>query len=339
MTLQVIWFVLIGVLFTVYAVLDGFDLGVGVIHPFIAKTDTERRTLLAAVGPFWDGNEVWLLTAGGALFAAFPQLYATVFSGFYLAMMLVLVGLILRVVSIEFRGRVESSRWRTVWDWGFMVGSLLPALLFGVAVGNIVRGVPLTANLDFAGTFLSLLNPYALGVGVLGLAMFVVHGALYVVLKTDGPLVRRAWGSARSGWYVFALLFVAVTAVTALTLPDSFSNFTAAPVAWLVPLLTLLAIANTFRALRKEDAARAFFSSATTIVGMMGIFALTLFPEMLPASNDPARSLTAFSASSSQLTLQIMLIMVLIGLPLVIAYTYCIYRVFGGKVRLPEQGY
>ena len=339
MTLQVIWFLLVGVLLTVYAILDGFDLGVGVLHPFIAKNETERRTLLAAVGPFWDGNVVWLLTGGGALFAAFPPLYATVFSGFYLAMMLVLLGLILRVVSIEFRNRVESPRWRSVWDWGFMIGSLLPALLFGVAVGNVVMGVPLSSNLDFAGTFLSLLNPYALGAGLLGLAMFIVHGALYVTLKTEGPLVQRAWGVAVTAWYVFALLWVVLTIATALLLPDRFSNLMAMPVAWLVPLFTLAAIAGTFRALRRREAVRGFICSAATIVGLMGIFAVSLFPKMLPASNDAALSLTAFNASSSQLTLQIMLILVAIGLPFVIAYTYYVYRVFGGKVRLSEEGY
>lgn len=339
MTLQVIWFILVGVLLTVYAVLDGFDLGVGVLHPFIAKNETERRTLLAAVGPFWDGNEVWLLTGGGALFAAFPALYATVFSGLYLAMMLVLLGLILRVVSIEFRNRVESAPWRAVWDWGFMIGSLLPALLFGVAVGNLVRGVPLNADFDFAGTFLSLLNPYALGAGVLGLAMFVVHGALYITLKTDGPLVKRAWGVAVAAWYVFALLWVVLTIVTALTLPERFGNLMAMPVVWLVPLFTLAAMASTFRALRKQQAGRGFIASAATIVGLMGVFAVSLFPKMLPASNDPGLSLTAFNASSSQLTLQIMLIMVAIGLPLVIAYTCYIYRIFGGKVQLSEEGY
>ncbi len=338
MTLQVIWFILVGVLLTVYAVLDGFDLGVGVLHPFIAKNGPNgarvgsRRAVLG-----WQRGlaaDRWRRAVRGV-----PALYATVFSGFYMAMMLVLLGLILRVVSIEFRNRVENPRWRAVWDWGFMIGSLLPALLFGVAVGNLVRGVPLNADFDFAGTFLSLLNPYALGAGVLGLAMFVVHGALYITLKTDGPLVKRAWGVAVAAWYVFALLWVVLTIVTALTLPERFGNLMAMPVVWLVPLFTLAAMAGTFRALRKQQAVRGFISSAATIVGLMGVFAISLFPKMLPASNDPGLSLTAFNASSSQLTLRIMLIMVAIGLPLVIAYTCYIYRIFGGKVQLSEEGY
>ena len=262
MTLQFIWFVLLGILPTVYAVLDGFDLGVGVLHPFVARTDSERRTLLGAVGPVWDGNEVWLLTGGAALVAAFPQLYATVFSGFYLAMMLLVLGLTFRAVSIEFRSQVASESCHKVWDWAFCLGSLLPALLFG-----------------------------------------------------------------------------AVTIATALTLPGRFNNFMLFPVAWLVPLLTIVAIVSTFGFLRAGNGWRAFCSSAATIVGLMGIVAVSLFPHMLPATNDPANSLTAFNASSSQLTLQIMLIMVVISLPLVIAYTYYVYRMFKGKVRLIDDEY
>ncbi len=338
-TLQFIWFVLVGALLTIYAVLDGFDLGVGVLHPFIARKESERRALLAAVGPFWDGNEVWLLTGGGAMFAAFPQLYATVFSGFYLAMMLVLLGLILRAASIEFRSKVESPIWRNVWDWGFWLGSLLPGLLYGVAVGNVVRGVSLNARFDFAGTFFDLLNPYALAVGLLGLTMFVIHGALYIALKTDAPLAKRAIGVARNGWFLFALLYLAVTVATIFTAPERFGNFAAFVGALLVPVLAIVAMGGTYLSIGRGEVKRAFLSSTATIIGLMGIFAVSLYPVMLPASNDVMNNLTAFNASSSQLTLQIMLILVAIGLPIVAVYTYYIYRIFRGKVRVAGDGY
>jgi len=338
-TLQFIWFILLGVLLTVYAVLDGFDLGVGVLHPFLARKDNERRALLAAIGPFWDGNEVWLLTGGGAMFAAFPQLYATVFSGFYLAMMLVLFGLILRAVSLEFRSKVESPAWRRVWDWGFWLGSLLPALLYGVALGNVFQGVPLDARFDFAGTFLGLLNPFALLVGLLGLTMFVVHGALYIGLKTEEPLAGRAVRVARVAWFVFVVLYVAVTAGAVVAAPERFSNFAVTPLTLLVPALATAAMLSVYLALRDGNLSRAFLSSAATMVGLMGTFAISLYPLMLPASNDPANSLTAFNASSSPLTLRIMLILVAIGLPVVIAYTCYIYRVFRGRVRMTGEGY
>lgn len=273
------------------------------------------------------------------MFAAFPQLYATVFSGFYLAMMLVLLGLILRAVSIEFRSKVESPVWRNVWDWGFWLGSLLPALLYGVAVGNVVRGVSLNARFDFAGTFFDLLNPYALAVGLLGLTMFVIHGALYIALKTDAPLAKRAIGVARSVWFLFVVLYLAVTVATIFTAPERFDNFAAFAVSLLVPVLTMLAMGSTYLSIGRGEVKRAFLSSTATIIGLMGIFAVSLYPVMLPASNDVMNNLTAFNASSSQLTLQIMLILVAIGLPIVAVYTYYIYRIFRGKVRVTGDGY
>ncbi len=338
-TLSFVWFVLLGVLLTVYAVLDGFDLGVGVLHPFLARKEPERRALLAAIGPFWDGNEVWLLTGGGAMFAAFPVLYAAVFSGFYLAMMLVLLGLILRAVSLEFRGKVESRTWRTVWDWGFWLGSLLPALLYGVAVGNVAQGVPLDERFEFAGTFLGLLNPFALAVGLLGLSMFIVHGALYIALKTEEPLAGRARRTAHIGWFALVALYGVVTVMAVVFAPERFVNFAATPLAVLVPALAIMVMASTYLAMRRGDMSRAFLCSAGTIIGLMGIFGVSLYPVVLPASNDAANSLTAFNAASSPLTLRIMLILVAIGLPLVVAYTYYVYRIFRGKVRLTGEGY
>ena len=215
-TLQIIWFILFGLLAAGYAVLDGFDLGVGILYLF-TKSEDERKIYINSIGPVWDGNEVWLLTGGGALFAAFPIVYATVFSGFYIAFMLLLLGLILRAVAIEFRGHVESNKWRSVWDFAFGFGSLLPAILFGVAVGNIMRGIPLEDEI-FIGSFFDLLNPYAILIGLLTLVMFLTHGAIYLVLKTDGELQTRVKGIASKSWMVFVCLFVIATIYTFLKL-------------------------------------------------------------------------------------------------------------------------
>ncbi len=338
-TLQTIWYLLIGVLLTGYAILDGFDLGVGVLYPFIAKNDRERRLLLNAIGPFWDGNEVWLLTGGGALFAAFPHVYATVFSGFYLALMLVLFALIVRAVSFEFRSKVEDPRWRSVWDWAFFVGSLLPALLTGVALGNVVRGVPLTPEMEFAGSFFTLLNPFSLLVGLTGLAMFVTHGAIYLLMKTGGPVAERARRAAGMGWTALAVLVVLSAVGVAIDAPDRFTNYRQAPAAWLVPALALAFLALTRFSLAKRRAGRAFLFSSLTIAGLMGVVGVGNFPYLLPARNAPEYSLSIYNASASQNTLTAMLIIALIGMPLVIAYTAYIYHVFRGQVRAAEEGY
>jgi len=260
--LQNIWYLLIGVLVTGYAILDGFDLGVGVLSPFVARNDGERRLLLNAIGPFWDGNEVWLLTGGGALFAAFPHAYATVFSGFYLALMLVLFALIVRAVSFEFRSKVESEGWRRVWDWVFFVGSLLPALLTGVAVGNVMRGVPLDAQMEFTGNFLTLLNPFSLLVGLTGLAMFITHGAIYLVVKTNGTVAERAKRWAVTGWIALVVLAVLTTLVAVMDVPARFDNPLRAPIAWVVPLLTAIFLAATRINLGRGKVGKAFLFSA-----------------------------------------------------------------------------
>jgi cytochrome d ubiquinol oxidase subunit II len=339
MTLRVTWYILIGVLLTGYAILDGFDLGVGVLHRIIAKTDRERRILLNAIGPVWDGNEVWILTGGGALFAAFPQVYATVFSGFYLALMLVLYALIFRAVSFEFRSKVEDERWRNVWDWAFSFGSFLPALLYGVAIGNVARGVPLDADMEFAGNFFTLLNPYALLVGLLGLTAFVMHGALYLTLKTEGVLAERAVQWAQRSWLASLVLYGLATIATVIDSPQKFDNFIRYPIAWLVVLFSWLAMFNIRLMLKKGRNRDAFLSSTGVIVWLMGTFGISNFPNMLPARNDAAYSLTIYNASSSDNTLQVMLIIALIGMPVVIAYTAYIYNVFKGKVQLSEEGY
>jgi cytochrome d ubiquinol oxidase subunit II len=337
--LQNIWYLLIGVLLTGYAILDGFDLGVGVLSPFVARDDRERRLLLNAVGPFWDGNEVWLLTGGGALFAAFPHVYATVFSGFYLALMLVLFALIVRAVSFEFRSKVESKSWRRVWDWVFFVGSLLPALLTGVAVGNVMRGVPLDAQMEFSGNFFTLLNPFSLLVGLTGLAMFITHGAIYLLVKTNGAVAERAKRWAGSGWTALVVLAVLTTIVAAVDGPARFHNYLQNPVAWAVPILAAIFLAVTRVSLRRGEAGRAFLFSALSIAGLMGIFGLANYPYLLPARNAVEYGLTIYNASASQNTLMAMFLIALIGMPLVIAYTAYIYYIFRGKARLEEGGY
>ncbi len=338
-TLQIIWYLLIGVLIAGYAILDGFDLGVGVLSPFVARNDQERRLLLNAIGPFWDGNEVWLLTAGGALFAAFPHVYATVFSGFYLALMLLLFALIFRAVSFEFRSQIENMGWRRTWDRVFFVGSLLPALLTGVAMGNVVRGVPLNAEMEFTGHFFTLLNPFSLLVGLTGLAMFVTHGAIYLGLKTDGAVAERAKRWSTAGWVALAILAALTTVVAVIDTPARFDNYLQQPIAWVVPLLAILFLAATRVSLGRGETGRAFLFSTLTITGLVGILGVANFPYLLPARNAVEYGLTIYNASSSQNTLTAMLIITLIGMPLVIAYTAYIYYIFRGPVQVEEGGY
>jgi cytochrome d ubiquinol oxidase subunit II len=310
-----------------------------VLSPFVARNDRERRLLLNAIGPFWDGNEVWLLTGGGALFAAFPHAYATVFSGFYLALMLVLFALIVRAVSFEFRSKVESKGWRRAWDWAFFVGSLLPALLTGVAVGNVMRGVPLDAQMEFTGNFFTLLNPFSLLVGLTGLAMFVTHGAIYLVVKTNGAVAERAKRRAVTGWTALVVLMVLTTVVAAVDVPTRFDNYLRVPIAWVVPILAAIFLAVTRISLRRGEAGRAFLFSALSIAGLMGIFGVASYPYLLPARNVVEYGLTIYNASASQNTLTVMFIIALIGMPLVIAYTAYIYYIFRGKARVEEGGY
>ncbi|MFH1434870.1 MAG: cytochrome d ubiquinol oxidase subunit II [Pseudomonadota bacterium] len=336
--LQVTWFFLVGILLTGYAVLDGFDLGVGFWHLF-TKRDEDRRILLGAIGPVWDGNEVWLLTGGGAIFAAFPPVYASVFSGFYLALMLVLFALIFRAVSIEVRSKEESPAWRRSWDIAFSAGSVIAALLFGVAMGNLLRGIPLDANGNYTGTFFGLLSPYALLIGITGLAMIATHGAVFIMMKTGDELQARAGRWAQASWVAFLVLVLVSAPATYFTAPQRFAGFSSHPVLWLVPAVALGAIVVTGVFIRKRDGVRAFAASALSIAGLMGIFAASVFPALVPGSDGSAVSLTITNASSSQRTLTIMLVMALIGMPIVIGYTIWIYRTFRGKVKVEDLHY
>jgi cytochrome d ubiquinol oxidase subunit II len=338
MDLNMIWYLLVGILLIGYAILDGFDLGVGVLHLF-AKTEEERRMHINAIGPVWDGNEVWLLTAGGALFAAFPVVYATVFSGFYLALILLLVALIFRAVSMEFRGKVDSPGWRRLWDWAFGLGSLLPAVLLGVAFGNILRGIPLDMEHNFTGSFFTLLNPYALLIGILSLVLFTMHGSLYLVLKTQGDLKARIQKWVSPLWITVVVLYVLATLGTVFVSPFLFQGILENPLFWILFVLLLGSSLWIPAAAKAGNDGRAFLASSITIASMIGLSALCLFPRLVPAFGDLKYSLTIYNASSSETTLKTMLVIALIGMPLVITYTILIYRAFKGKVTITHDSY
>ena len=338
MDLNTIWFVLVGVLIAGYGVLDGFDLGVGVLSLF-GRSAEERQVHLESIGPFWDGNEVWLLTGGGALFAAFPYVYATIFSGFYLALMLLLLALIARAVSVEYRFQVESPGARRFFDAAFGVGSLLPAVLFGVAVGNVLRGVPVTAEREWAGSFLGLLNPYAVLVGLVTLALFTLHGALFLRLKTEGALADRLTAWIPRLWLAFAALYAAATAATVAVSPFLFQGVLSNPLWIALALLLVLSIAAVPLLARAGRYGAAFTASAATIVLMVLVAAVSAFPNLVPSSLGLEKSLTIYNASSSQKTLGVMLVIALIGVPIMLGYTIWVYRMFRGKVRAGAHGY
>jgi cytochrome d ubiquinol oxidase subunit II len=338
MDLNTIWFLLIGVLIAGYAVLDGFDLGVGALSLFARSTE-ERDLHVASIGPVWDGNEVWLLTGGGALFAAFPIVYATVFSGFYLALMLLLVALIARAVSMEFRGLGQSPAWTRAWDWAFGVGSLLPIILFGVAVGNVLRGVPIGAGPEFPwqGSFLGLLNPYAVLVGLTSCAFFLMHGAIFLRMKTDGELSDRLGKIALFAYVAFVALYAAATAATVAISPFLFGkvgNPLFLAVAGLLAA-SIVAIPVLVRGGRKG---LAFVASSAAITFMVLVTAISAYPVLVPSSTALANSLTIYNSSSTPRTLATMLVIALVGVPIMLGYTILVYRVFRGKARMPEEG-
>ena len=336
--LNVIWFILVGVLFTGYAMLDGFDLGVGSLHLFV-KTDEERRVFLNSIGPVWDGNEVWLVTGGGALFAAFPNVYATIFSGFYFAFILLLLGLIFRAVAIEFRSRQKAQWWRSIWDTSFSASSILSALLIGTALGNIARGVPIDSRGEVAGSFFTLLNPYSLFVGLMTVALFMMHGSIYLVMKTEGELHDRIRGWVKKTILFFISCYIVTTALTLIFIPHMTIYFRKYPWLLIIPVLNLLIITNIPREFRKGNDGRAFISSCVSIALLMVIFGVGIFPNLVRSIPETANSLTIYNAASSPKTLSIMLNIALIGMPLVIAYTISIYWIFRGKVKMDTHSY
>ena len=336
--LNTIWFILVGVLFTGYAMLDGFDLGIGALHLF-TKDDNERRVLLNSIGPVWDGNEVWLVTGGGALFAAFPNVYATVFSGFYLAFYLLLAALIFRAVAIEFRSKQPMKWWRQMWDVSFSVGSILSSLLIGVALGNLACGIPIDANGEFAGTFLGLLRPYPLLVGVTTVALFMMHGAIYGVMKTEGALHDKLRLWAMRSIIFFIICAVTLTMATLLYAPHLAVRLKDHPWLFCIALAKMLAIANIPREFHHKRDGFAFLSSCAAMITLMALFALNIFPNLVYSLPDSENSLNIYNAASSHKTLGIMLVIAGIGVPIVIAYTVCIYWIFRGKVKIDRMSY
>ncbi|MDZ4799054.1 MAG: cytochrome d ubiquinol oxidase subunit II [Bryobacteraceae bacterium] len=339
MDIHVTWFCLLGLLLAGYAVLDGFDLGVGILH-FLARTDLDRRLFINSIGPIWDGNEVWLVVFGGALFAAFPNAYASVFSGYYLAFMLLLTALIFRAVSIEFRSKMKSRGWRHAWDFGFFASSLLAAFLFGVAVGNSMVGVGLDAQGNFTSSFLDLLNPYSLLAGLVAVALFAMHGCIYLFLKLPEGEAREIvrhymWHT----WGTFLVLYVLGSMYTVAAVPRATANFAKYPWAAAIVVLNVLAVANIPRSVFRNRPVQAFASSVVTIVCLVSLFGLALFPFLVASNRPDGFGLTVYSAASSVGTLWLMLYIVMIGLPFVLAYTAAVYWTFRGRVELGEHSY
>jgi cytochrome bd ubiquinol oxidase subunit II len=337
--MNVAWFWMLAAMLTAYAALDGFDLGVGALHVCVARGDRERRIALNAIGPVWNGNEVWLLAAGGMMVVAFPKVYAAGFSGFYLALMLVLWLLILRGVSIEFRSQLDHPLWRTLWDGAFCFGSLLLALLLGVALGNVVRGLPIGPDGYFQGTFALLLNPYALLAGLLSLSLLAWHGANYLRVKTEDALLKKArrWSRALVG--IVAALFVFLTVVTFWVRPDAAADFRLHPLTLIFPAISALGLAGGFFSWSDRRDRAAFRSSSLLIIGLMGSASATIFPSLLTSTVNPAYSLTIYNAASSPLALRASFIANLVGMLGVIVYTTYAHRTFRGKVRLGEHSY
>jgi len=332
MAFQIIWFILWGVLWAVYFMLDGFVLGAGMLHRYLGRNDTERRVIINTFGPVWDGNEVWLITAGGATFAAFPTTYALMFSYLYTALLLLLFALIVRGVSFEFRGKLEGNQWKGVWDTVIVAVSFLPALLFGVAFGNIFQGLPMDAA-GYHGSFLSLLNPFGLLTGALFVLLFLVHGALYLTVKTEGDLSARALATANRLWpallVVAALFLVAAYPATGL-----YGNYLTVPLLLAVPVLAVVSLLAIRISTAKGKPLTAFAASCLTILLVVATGIIGLFPNLIPSSIDPVSSLTIYNSSSSQYTLMIMTAVALVFVPIVIAYKIWVYRVFRAKITL-----
>jgi cytochrome d ubiquinol oxidase subunit II len=335
MDLNTVWFVLIGVLYLMFFLLEGFDLGVGILLPFLGKDDLKRRVMINTIGPHWDGNEVWLLTAGGATFAAFPEWYATLFGGFYLALFLILLALILRGVAFEFRGKDPRPRWRALWDGAIFVGSLLPALLLGVAMANWVRGVPIDPALNYVGGFFDLLNPYALVFGVTVVLLFALHGAVFLSLKTTDELMERSRQAARRLWLPSLLVFLLFAVLTYLE-TDIVSKLGVNPGA--IPLLAPAALLAVGYLVRRGRDGWAFIMTGVCLGALLASLFLILYPRLMVSSLNPQWSLTIYNASSTPYTLRVMTIVALIFTPIVLVYQGWSYWIFRKRIEArPEQ--
>jgi len=365
--LRVIWWLFLGVLLIGFAIMDGFDLGVATLLPFVARNDTERRVAINTIGPVWDGNQVWLILGGGAIFAAFPPIYAASFSGFYIAMFLVLASLILRPVGFEFRNKIKDPRWRSFWDYALFVGGLVPSLVFGVAFGNLLQGVPFRIDSDLrvlyegSGLF-ELLNPFGLLCGLVSLAMLTTHGAVYLTVKAEGPVKERAAAYVRIGALVMVVLFILAGiwtafflkgyAITSPVTPGGPSNpllktVTQMPSQWfanyhvykwmmVAPACAILAPLLTIALTAGKRTGLAFITSAIGIFGVISTAGVSMFPFLMPSSIMPQASLTVWDATSSHMTLFVMLLATLIFLPIVLAYTGFVFRVLKGPVTAKQ---
>jgi cytochrome bd ubiquinol oxidase subunit II len=346
--METFWFVAVAFMIAMYVLLDGFDLGAGAIHPFVAKDDDERRMVIRAIGPVWDGNEVWLIAAGGTLFFAFPQLYASSFSGFYLPLIMVLWLLMIRGLSIELRGHLRDTLWASFWDAAFFVGSALLAIFFGAALGNVVRGVPVGEDFYFFQPLWTSFSPtdpnpgildwYTVLIGLLALSTLVAHGANFIAVKTEHDLNARSRRFARFGWIVTMVLTVLATAATFYLRPEMLSDFAERPYGLLLPILALGGLAGMGYFNFKEQDRAAFLSSSAYILGMLTSTVFAIYPEVLPAV-DPTNSLTIYNAAASPYGLAVGLVWWSIGIALAAVYFVLIYRLFRGKVRLDDEGY
>jgi cytochrome d ubiquinol oxidase subunit II len=363
-TLRLIWWALLGILLIGFAIMDGFDLGAAMLLPFVGKTDDERRVVINTVGPVWEGNQVWFILGGGAIFAAWPLLYAVAFSGFYLAMFLILCALILRPVAFKFRSKLANPTWRSIWDWVLFVAGLVPSLVFGVAFGNVIMGVPFsfdeTLRMTYAGSLLGLLNPFSLLCGLVSVAMLVMHGGTYVALKAGQPVAGRAISFARYAALTMVVLFVLAGIWVAKGIdgyqlagmvphdgPSNpllktvwhasgawLANYGAMPWTMAAPLLAVAGALGAVLMLGARRHILSFVASALSIAGVIATAGLSVFPFLLPSSLDPNASLTVWDASSSRLTLGIMLFVTAIFLPIILVYTAWVYRVLRGRVTL-----
>jgi len=360
-TFKLIWWLLVGVLLVGFAIMDGHDMGVGTLLPFVGRDDTERRVVINTVGPHWDGNQVWFITAGGAIFAAWPLVYATAFSGFYWAMLAVLWALFFRPVGFDYRSKIHNATWRSTWDWGLFIGGFVPPVIFGVAFGNLLQGVPFQFDeyliSTYTGSFWQLLNPFALLAGVVSSAMITMHGGAYLAHRTEGAIQSRAVKGAVGAALVMVVAFVAAgfwlqgmggyrisSVVNASALPDPLAktvvreagawlhNYAVQPMLWVLPTLGVLGALATAALLLARRTLTAFVFSALAITGVIGTAGASMFPFVMPSSTMPEASLTVWDSVSSHLTLGIMFWATLIFMPLIVVYTSWAYRVMRGKV-------
>lgn len=337
--LQFLWFSIFVILATGYAILDGFDLGVGMLHLF-SKSDHERRLMLNSIGPVWDGNEVWLVTAGGALLAGFPDVYATLCSAFYIPIMILLAGLIFRAVAIEVRSKQPMEWWRWTWDIFFSLASLVIAFGLGIVMGNLIRGIPLNDVKEFTGDFLDLLHPYSILIGILTVAVFFMHGAIYILMKTEGDLHEKMRAWVNPAIILFIITYATATMATLIYMPHMVTAIQDRPIFFALAIVNMLAIANIPREIQRGRDGWAFISSCANIALLMGLYGIGTYPNAVRAINDPeGLSLTIFNASSSEKTLGILLLIAIIGIPLVISYTIAVYWIFKGKVKLEATSY